>query len=56
MSGDTIVAVIGVVMAAFILSRNSTVSALPLQRKVIYALAWAAIIAISALFVGRLLD
>lgn len=46
MSGDTIVALIGIVMAAAILSRNSRIRALPTKTKFGYAAIWV------ALFIG----
>lgn len=53
MSGDVVVALLGVVMAAAILSRNSALGALPWQRKALYAAVWAGIFAVLVVLINR---
>jgi hypothetical protein len=56
MSGDKIVGILAIVMAAAILSRGSRLRALPMQRKLLYAGAWIVIFVGGAWLFGRLLS
>ena len=49
LDGDTVVALLGVVMVAAILSRNSALHRLSFGRKAIYAAAWLGIFVIAAI-------
>lgn len=53
MNGDTVVALLGVVMAAAILAQNTRLRHLPVQRKVTYAAVWIALFAVGAWLTGR---
>lgn len=53
---DLVVALLGVVMAAAILSRNSAMRGMPARRILLMAVIWGAIIAGGALLVGIIHD
>lgn len=53
-NGDTVVALIGIVMALFLVSRHSALQTLSTQRRFTYAAAWAVVIGVVAAIMARL--
>ena len=52
MSGDKLIAVVGIVMALILVGANGRLRAMPLRRQALMALGWIAIIVVVALAFG----